>query len=338
MSKMALQEIREELSVGDWDAVKIGGSWTLYVKKINLNRFRRFEMIHADFMDDGQLIPQKEDFAYEFYLSIFPIHPTNMLFAEQFTNGGPAASDDNVLFKTFGYNLEVVPTNPAISPYVQIRHEQFPNQFLAQMPTFNFYSPHVYMNLLIHTNVIDEGAEQLKDMRMSVYLAMNEHEVNDITWQIGRIREVQYAQFKQLITGGVIQNISSDTLNPTGRWISWPAWTWGGIIPERMVDVEGVAVGSSSLATSFVSLGPNQAEAMMSTANQKVFFNASRQMVQAGTAFGELDSAKGPVPDWLNFSAMTEVYGEQRPEWPPRIFPDTTDVAAGMDQSVAKMV
>ena len=177
-----LQEIREELSVGDWSAIHIGGAWTLYVKKINLNRFRRFEMVHADFMDDSQIIPQREDFGYEFYLSVFPIHPTSMRFAEAFTNGGPSAADDNVLFKQIGYNINVTPTDPMFTPYVSQGIEQFPNQFLANMPTFNFYSPHVYMNLLIHTNVLDEGSETLQDMRMSVYLAMNEHEVNDITW------------------------------------------------------------------------------------------------------------------------------------------------------------
>ena len=335
---MPLQEIREEISVGDWDAELQGGDWTLYVKKINLNRFKRFEMIHADFMDDSQLIPQKVDFGYEFFLSIFPIHPTDMRFAEAFTNGGPAAADDNILFKQVAYNVDVIPVNPMFTPYVVRAEKQFPNQFLAQMPTFNFYSPHVYMNLLIHTNVMDEYSDKLLDMRMSVYLAMHEHDVNDITWQIGRIREVQYAQYKQLITAGIVQNTSADTLNPTGRWISWPAWTWGGIIPERMVDVEGVAVGSSSLATSFVNLGPNQAEAMMSTDNQRIFFNASRTMVSAGDAFGSTDAVKGPIPDWLNFSAMQEVMGEQRPDFPTRIFPDTTDVAAGFDQSVAKMV
>jgi len=329
---MPIQEIREELSVGDWDAIQIGGAWTLYVKKINLNRFRRFEMIHADFMDDSQIIPQKEDFGYEFFLSVFPIHPTDMRFAEAFTNGGPAAADDNVLFKQIGYNIDILPTNPLISPYVAQVREQFPNQFLAQMPTFNFYSPHVYMNLLIHTNVLDEGAESLQDIRMSVYMAMNEYEVNDITWAMGRVREVMDAQYKQLITAGVIQNISTDTLNPTGRWISWPAWSWGGIIPERMVDVLNAPAGA------FVALGPNQAEEMIDTANQKIFFDQSRTMVAAGDAFGADDVAKGPIPDWLEFSAMTEVYGDVRPEFPNRIFPDSANVAAGMDQAVAKMV
>lgn len=335
---VSLQEIREELSVGDW-TITNGGSWTLYVKKINLNQFKRFEIIHADFMDDSQLIPQKEDFGYEFYMSVYPIHPTNMRFAEAFTNGGPSAADDNVLFKQAAYNIEITPTNPLFSPYVAQRQEQFPNQFLAQMPTFNFYSPHIYMNLLIHTNVLDEGpGEVLHDMRMSMYLALNEYEVNDITWQIGRIREVMNAQFKLLITAGVVQNISSDTLNPAGRWISWPAWTWGGIIPERMVDVEGAAIGSSSLATGFVNLGPNQAELMMSTDNQRIFFNASRTMVTAGTAFGADDAVKGPIPDWLNFSAMTEVYGPQRPDYPSRIFPTMVQAAAGFDQATAIMV
>ena len=330
---MSLQEIREELSVGDWDANfhGVGGEWVLYNKKINLNRFRRFEMIHADFMDDGVMIPQKEDFAYEFFLSVFPIHPTDMRFAEAFTHGGPSAADDNVLFKQVGYNINVTPTDPMFSPYVAHGTDQFPNQFLATMPTFNFYSPHVYMNLLIHTNVLDEGSETLQDMRMSMYLAMNEHEVNDITWQMGRIREIEYAQYKQLITAGVVQNISTDTLNPTGRWISWPAWSWGGVIPERMISVSGQGA-------QFTNLGPNQSERMMDVDNYKIWFDRSKEMVTAGEAFGSDDAVKGPVPDWLNFSALSAVYGEERSEFPVRIFPTDVQVAAGMDQSVALMV
>ena len=105
-----------------------------------------------------------------------------------------------------------------------------------------------------------------------------------------------------------------------------------------MLDVTGTAGGLSSLATSFVNLGPNQAEAMMDTANQKLFFNASRQMVTAGEAFGSDDPAKGPIPDWLDFSTMQDVYGEQRPDYPVKIFPTDVQVAAGLDQSVQLMV
>lgn len=312
---MPIHEIRETLTVDSF--VRDGENpWALFIRKIPLQFGNRHTIIHMDFFDDGILIPPEDlPLAYEFYLSVYPVHPTDMVLQDgTWTAGGPAAANDNVLFKKT--KASYGPNPNFKGPYEQ----EFPNQFLGASKTFSFYTDHMFMNLILH---MDQSApdKYWKDIRLSMYVAIEEESCDDVEWGIGAIREYDNAQYAQLITTGVIQNLASDTLNPTGRWISFPGWSWGGIRPERMLDTQGLT--GAALASSFINLGPQQAEPMMDDANMRIFFNASREMQPAGVALGSFDAAKGDIPDWLNFSAMTAVYGLQRPEFPALKYADS---------------
>ena len=314
---MPIHEIREELTIDSFVRDGVDPTWALFVKKIPLQFGKRHTLVHLDFFDDGLLIPSETNpLCYEFFLSVYPVHPTDMVLSNgTWTARGPAAADDNVLFK------RVVSNNATNPNYKGPFEEQFPNQFLGATPTFSFYTDHVYMNLIVHFDQ-DIPDSRLIDVCLSMYMAVEQTTVDDVEWSIGAIREYDDAQYKQLVTTGVVQNLSTDTLNPTGRWLSFPSWSWGGIRPERMLDTQGVT--GASLASSFINLGPNQAEPMMDDDNMQIFFDKSRTMVTAGEAFGGDDpGAKGAIPDWLNFSAMTSVYGLQRPDFPALKYTDT---------------
>jgi len=312
---MAIHEIRDQITVEDYvDPTE--NDWTLFIKKIPLEFGKRHTLVHIDFFDDGFTIPfgPAQDLAYEFYVSRYPIYPTRMgLNNNAFSDRGPAAANDNVLFKMAKISR---PTDPAFQgPYEQ----EFPNQFLGQTKTFSWYSDFCYLNLLVHADY--DPTAPIADLAFSIYMAVESKKCDDVEWSIGAIREYDEAQYVELETMGVVQALQGDTLNPTGRWVSFPSWSWGGIRPERMLDTQSTA--GASLASSFINLGPNQAEPMMDDDNMRIFFKASRTMVNAGEAFGSDDALKGPIPDWLNFSAMTAVYGAQRPQFPALKFTDT---------------
>lgn len=312
---MPIHEIREQITIEDFvDPSET--NWALFVKKIPLQFGKRHTLVHIDFFDDGVTIPYGpvHPLAYEFYLSRYPVYPTNMgLNNNAFTNRGPAAADDNVLFKATKISR---PDDPAfMGPFEQ----EFPNQFLGQTKTFSWYSDFCYLNVLIHMD--NDTVGTIEDLAFSMYMAIESNDVDDIEWSIGAIREYDEAQYVQLETMGVMQALQGDTLNPTGRWISFPSWSWGGIVPERMLTTSGAT--GASLASSFINLGPNQAEPMMDDDNMRIFFKASRTMVTAGEAGGADDAAKGPIPDWLDFSAMTAVYGDVRPQYPALKYTDT---------------
>jgi hypothetical protein len=295
---MVVHEIRD--SISSKDSFDVGEDPVIFQRKITLQGAQRHTVNFIDFFDDSVLVPQNNPFAYEFFVSKFPIAPTAMRFAEFFPLGGPEAADNNILFKAVG-----VAHTPSL-----FQKAEFPNQFLGSSPTFTFYTPHLYLTLMLHGE--NSSPETIIDPRMSVYMAVESEDVDDVEFTMGAFREWKEAQFTLLMNNGVI--VPNNTAGQAGE--TFPSWLFGGMRPERMMR-------SDALAEFWMTMSSTTAETMNTWANLGIFIDSSRVMQPFDVAFGSQDTLKGGVPDWLRFGIIGGVSsGPIRPEFPPNVYAD----------------
>jgi len=304
---MAIHEFRESISIDE--VVELSGfNYKLYQKRINLRSGHRHTVNFIDFYDDSQFAAQTDDnAAYLFYVSKYPVVPTEMTLAEVFANAGPPASDPNVIFKA-----SMIKTNLTI-PVIT---DEFPNQFLGSTPTFNFYSDHVYLTLILYA----ASASDFNDPQMSVYMAIDSVDCNVVEYMMGYYTEYQEAQLIQLLNQGTLQ-----PLTPEGQMgYSFPMWLAGGIRPERMLRAD-------ALADWWHNLDGNFAEKTQTVSTLREYYDASKQMVGFDEAFGKEDAVKGGIPDWIRLDALPSVVtGPELSDFPIAIMPTSTQIAAGM--------
>lgn len=305
---MPITEIRDGLSVDD--AVSItSNDYVLLQKRINLKPGFRNTIMSIDFFDDsamGATLTAKS--GYQFFVSKWPVIPTNFDWAETLDNSGPQASEDNVLFKAICVREE--------APQAAFSSE-FPNQFLGAMPTWSFYHDAIYFTLIIYGG---SGGETLNDPQCSFYMALDQQDVDSVEYSMGYYREYQDAQVKSLINQGHF--MPNNPALQAGQ--TFPMWLQGGIRPERMLRAD-------ALADWWHNLDGNFAEKTQTVTNLREFYNDAKTMVTFDEAFGA-NTAKGGVPDWIRLNALPSVIsGPVRSEFPTRIFPTSADIAAGVN-------
>tara|TARA_R110002110_G_C13444459_1_gene716476 strand:- start:298 stop:1233 length:936 start_codon:yes stop_codon:yes gene_type:complete len=304
---MPIHEFRESLSIDDNIELE-GFSYKLFQKRINLRSGLRHTVNFIDFYDDSQFAALTGDNeGYLFYVSKYPVVPTELILAEIFANAGPAASDPNVLFKA-----SLVKRDANTAAVV----DEFPNQFLGASPTFNFYSNHLYLTLILYAATTAE----FQDPQMSIYMAVDSVDCNTVEYMMGFYREYQEAQLIQQLNQGTLQ-----PLTPEGQMgYSFPMWLAGGIRPERMLRAD-------ALADWWHNLDGNFAEKTQTVTNLREYYDASKQMVNFDEAFGSDDTAKGGIPDWIRLTALPSVVsGPERAEFPSIIYPTAAQILAGV--------
>ena len=305
--KMPIHEFRESISIDD--IVNVDGlSYQLFEKRINLRSGMRHTVNFIDFYDDSQFAALTGDNeGYLFYVSKYPITPTELIMAEIFQNAGPAASDPNVIFKAS--LIKTAATSPVIT-------DEFPNQFLGSSPTFNFYSDHVYLTLILYAAT----TASFTDPQMSVYMAVESIDCNTVEYMMGYYSEYQNAQLIQKLNQGTLQ-----PLTPEGQMgYNFPMWLAGGVRPERMLKAD-------ALADWWHNLDGNFAEKTQTVTNLREFYDASKQMVNFDEAFGTEDPVKGGIPDWIRLTALPSVVsGPVRADFPIAIMPTSAQIAAGV--------
>jgi hypothetical protein len=305
---MPITEIRDSLSVKD--SVVVGdGEYQLLQKRINLKSGFRNTLMQVDFFDDsalGAILTATS--GYQFYVSKWPVIPTDMNWAETLANSGPSAAEDNVLFKAIGLREE---------SGVAVFQSEFPNQFLGSMPTWSFYHDSIYFTLILYGG---SGGETITDPQVSFYAALKQTNADDVEYSMGYYREYQDAQVKSLINQGhFMPNTPTVQAGQT-----FPMWLAGGIRPERMLRAD-------ALADWWHNLDGNFAEKTQQLADLRIYYNTSKQMQPFDTAFGGVDSAKGDVPDWIKVHALPAVLtGPIRPDFPTMTMPTSAQIAAGV--------
>lgn len=291
---MVVHEIRETINSGD--TVLGGENGVLMVqKRINLQPGMRHTINHADFFDDGNLFgaitASTFNAAFEFYVTNYPLLLSDVtLPGITATEFGPQAGDDLVLFKVRKY---AAGTNQTV--------ETFPNTFLGASPTFSFYTPYLYLTVLV---AYDNQETPSEELNMSFYAALDSREVDAVEYGIGMLREYNENRNRVLNSNGVLIN-EAEIIG------GMPLWRMGGIRPEIMVN--------STTGNWFLGqvTGNQEGETMETTNAIRTAVSNARNMVASTEAFGNEATNE---PDWFkvivrDFAGLAS--GPERAQMPP---------------------
>lgn len=298
---MVVHEIKETL-VQD-DVLQITGSESpvlLLTKRIELEEGKRHTLMSVDFMDDVfEGLYEGGQFGYEVYVSPYPINTTAMNFAGLMQNRGPAAGDNQVLYKRSVFYTGIT-ENALVT-------QQLPNNFLGSMPTASWYTPHLYISVLLHVPV--NQTVNVIEPCYSFYMSVDSKKADTVSYLMGAMGEYMDAHTRLREANGVV--IVEPNLTYQGY--TFPMWKYGGIRPEFM------ARGTPSFMNFFQST--DGAEKMMDPTNIEIFIQLARNMVPFDQAFGKDGTVKGPVPDWIRFDIDVGgiEYGLVRPQFPPQL-------------------
>lgn len=302
---MSLSEIRETLQ----GTVTIGAEgYGILNKRINLKQGTRHSIQAIDWFNDMGAMwmansPEGEPpVGYQFYISPYPIQVTDENWGSnlgQLANSGPMAGDDTVLFKAMGFGIgQDIITNPPIE-------SEFPNQSIAGIPNFSWYSDHIYLSCIVF-NLSSPPLDEVP-ISMSIFIKTKDTRVSGLEHCMGVYKEMVEAQCRLLTETAVNVN----PLHNAGY--TWPTWTYGGTRPELMLD------GPSTLIY-YGHTGYGVAEVMKSEAQFRQDYMDSSEMVAFDSAFGDFGNS---IPQWVNVFDVSGIFsGPIRPAYPPNKYHD----------------
>jgi len=299
---MAIHEIRESISIPSMKSA----DGLIYVERvINLARGVRHTINSIDvYLDNPYFTCDAESFVMQVVLSSQPMLLTSEIIKAGFLNDVPNAGVETILYKN---QITVAGRD---SP-AQITAE-FPNNFLGSMPTFSWYTPRIYMYVVLHA--VSGQEVSLSNFRCSAYVAVNSKKASYMSVMLGTIRERSIAQIAKISSLGRV--IPQSRI--TGQ--TFPMYLYGGARTQFMMS-------ANSLADFYTQLAPQDSEKMLTTAQQRDFMKAARTMVGFDDAFGEQSATLGGVPDWIRLFALQGVIsGAVREQWPPLKYDDNGNV------------
>jgi hypothetical protein len=302
---MTVHEVRETIQL----AGVATGDTLQFQKRINLHDGKRHTINHIDFFDDGWLglTNAGNDFAYQVYVTNYPIVMTEEPFHLAAMPSGPLAGDDMVLFKA-----NTLSWTSGNKQYVR---QEFPNQFLGSMPTFSFYTPQLYFTVIITDALRENFAGEIS---MSLYMAVDSVNAPAVEYGIGMLQEYSENQAMLRRNQGIVITQSEITG-------AMPMWQIGGIRPEFMASNATNVLGENWF---FSTAGYGGAEAMSLTDGVRAGLADARRMVGFGDAFGSESGTKA-IPDW--FKAIAKPFpglesGPIRAQEPPLKHADNGNV------------
>jgi len=288
---MAIKEL--DITFGTKEGGLVESGLAIFQKKVSLSSGMRHTLMAVDVFDDSMILHQFPSNAMvEFFISAQPIIYTEMNFGpfNAYFNRGPQAAEENILYKAI-----------LMKEGNQYYSDEYPNQVLGATPTFNWYSPQVYLTMLIHG--LDE-VDVPANIALSVYMAVKEVNAGAVEYGMGMLTEVLSAQTRNK-TVDMYQIKSSLNVG-----LSFPSWKFGGIRSEYMLR-------GNALADFWLNNNNQDSEKMISDQDVSTYVSAARKMVQYDDAFGSIDPAKGAVPDWVRITNMGLGDFQFRANFPP---------------------
>lgn len=303
---MPVIEMRESLGSTDVRLIK-GEKVAVIQKRINLKEgtYQR-NMLQMDlFFDDypqllGSASPKEFPGIIEFFVT-----PTPIILMDETVrltpNAGPLASNQLVLFKAILEGSQVT---------------RFPQDFLATNANFPFFHDQLFVTMVFHRYIDEE--EIFARFAASFYMSYNEKKIPAFRAAMGVISERFASMLAKAQTNGrTLQNVR----DLAGSFI--PAYNWGGIRPEYMVN-------GQTLTQFFLNLDSQASEQMQGTGTLRIFAQQARQMVDNPDAFGSIGGSQGSIPDWfVQILPKGVEAGAVRPQFPPRVTQDNP-AAAGL--------
>ena len=293
---MAIKEL--DITFGTAEGGLVESGLAIFQKKVSLSSGMRHTLMAVDVFDDSMILHQFSSNAMvEFFISPQPIIYSEMNFGPNNTyfNRGPQAAEENILYKAI-----------LLKEGTQYYADEYPNQVLGATPTFNWYSPQVYLTMLIHG--LDE-VDVPENIALSVYMAVKEVNAGAVEYGMGMLTEVLSAQTRNK-TVDMYQIKSSLNVG-----LSFPSWKFGGIRSEYMLR-------GNALADFWLNNNNQDSEKMISDQDVSTYVSAARKMVQYDDAFGSIDPIKGAVPDWVRITNMGLGDFQFRANFPPTLKTD----------------
>jgi len=237
------------------------------------------------------------------FVSPFPVQLTNETIKIDATfelpNVGPFASDATILYK------ETALTN--LNDFLEQTNEkiwkaQFPADPLAAQFNEIFYSPHLYMTVLLWNKPNSEVS-----IKYTLFAQIKQTKCSGVESSMGCYGEFLDAQCKSLTKTAVFIGAGLVAGN------TFPTWKFGGIRPELMIS------GNTALRY-FNRVAANQSQDMISRNEFQTAFKEATKMAAFDAGFGD---PTVPLPDWvqiLDVGGITS--GAIRPYPPPLKFAD----------------
>jgi len=311
---MVLHEIRDTLTLSDPIINSIGepgnNQVIIYQKKItldNLNYGSKHTMNQVDIFIDQLIV--SEDTETNIFLSNFPINAIadDYGVAGAYVSTTPAAADW-ILYKSIDY----------LSP---VYHEEFPASALGASTTFEFYTPEIWMTVVVfNTDTANPTPIRLSELCISYYVAVDSTAVDHVEYGIGILRENRQYNLGVLESNGSIGlQFNSALAIPPNRANSHSSIRFGGIRPELMVSGEAL--------TNFWLDGFNQeASNMLNFGQMRADIRQSNQMVAWNAAFGDTTVVQDNLPDWLNMNTGLNLTGAIKSQFPALKYADNGNV------------
>lgn len=294
---MVKHVIRESVTTLD-DIAPTGLEPWVIMKRINLRSRVRKRMNHMDWFDDVGFSNLPFDAAFQFYLSVYPIAPTNMDWGQKWLKSGPDASSDNVLMKvsgSFSYSSQETST-----------FVEFPSEALQDDPTFTFYSDHIFLTALIWTDT-GTDTDLLTGYRNSIYLQLEETSVGWVEYGLGVYVERKNANLIEALVNQELGGMET-AATIAGNW--FPTWLFGGTRSEMMLSGE-------TSASWFFAGASDSPEVMLDRYNYNLMYRDAISMVDFDSAFGGEDPVKGAIPDWVTLADNKGLRDEVKSNFPP---------------------
>lgn len=302
---MAIHEIRESISIPSMKS----NDGNIFVERIiNLKRGTRHTINSIDvYLDNPYFDFDGESCSVQIVMSSQPLLLTSEVIRaapDSWLNDVPNAGVDTILYKA-SYKW-LGRGQPALLI------GEFPNNFLGSMPTFSWYTPRLYMYVVLHSRAGEDVT--LTNFRCSAYVAVDSRKASYLSVMLGTIRERSIAQIAKISSLGRV--IPQSRI--TGQ--TFPMYLYGGARSQFMMSAD-------SLADFYNQLAAQDSEKMLTTAQQRDFMKSARTMVGFDAAFGEESATLGGVPDWVRLFALQGVIsGAVREQWPPLKHDDNGNV------------
>jgi len=305
---MPITEIRETLQT---DITTDAAGFGYATKLINIKDGYRHGILSIDVYNDNGGMWLKNDptaarnSGYQLFVSPFPMLQTSEIWgisgtpADQFEGSGQMAGEPNVLYKEVGMTgLSTNDSQQSDKQWVT----RFPNDSVASQPTNAWYSPHIYVTLMVWNQ-----PESLVNAKFSLFIRVEQKKCPLAESSMGQYQEFLDSQIKRLSDTAVVYDPTSID------GYTFPMWKYGGIRPELMLS------GSTALRY-YNRVAANANQEMVSQDALLTAFKSATNMVGFDEAFGD---AAANLPEWITLMNVEGVTaGAIRPYPPPLKFAD----------------
>lgn len=255
-------------------------------RRINLPPGLRSELLNLDVYNDNvemlsyRPAPESAPTGYQLYLSNYPVQVTNGLLqmnpATVLQDVGPLAGNKTVLYKETSVTMQATIDTNTTTP--ALYQNQYPSAQSSAVPTNKFYTPHLYITVLVYNEMLTDV-----NVQFSLFAKVKQTKVGAVESTMGRYAEFLDAQCR-LLTRTAVTYDPGDVAGYT-----FPMWKYGGVRPELMIS-------ATDALRYFNRVAANADQAMTSQGDLQTAYQDATTMSAFDAAFG--DPALN-LPQWI---------------------------------------